>query len=115
MTAALRQLLRSEARHVLVEAAAGCGKTHEAASLAMDAAGQLSSGQKILLLAHTNAAKEEFTRRTRSASGRIEVSTVDSFAARILGPYASAFGLPTPLERNIGARNLDFAAPATAL
>lgn len=104
MTAALRQLLRSEARRVLIEAPAGCGKTHEAASLAMDAVGQLSVGQKILLLAHTNAAKEEFTRRTKSAGGRIEVSTIDSMSARILGPYASAFGLPTPLERNIGPR-----------
>lgn len=104
MTAAVRQLLRSDARRVLVEAPAGCGKTHEAASLAMDTVDQLSNGQKILLLAHTNAAKEEFTRRTKSARERIEVSTIDSFAARTLGPYASAFGLPTPLERNIGLR-----------
>ena len=70
----------------------------------MDAIGELTKGQKVLLLAHTNAAKEEFTRRTRAAGGRIEVSTIDSFCNRVLGPYAPAVDLPSPLDRNIGNR-----------
>lgn len=104
MTDEVRRLLRSELRQVLIEAPAGCGKTHEAALLAMDAVCDLDDGQRILLLAHTNAAKEEFTRRTRIARSRIEVSTIDSFSVRLLRHYASAFGLPSPLDRNIGPR-----------
>ena len=104
MTDDVRRLLRSNVRKVLIEAPAGCGKTHEAAKLAMDALGDLNDGQKVLLLAHTNAAKEEFTRRTRIAGSRIEVSTIDSFSVRLLRHYASALGLPSPLDRNIGPR-----------
>lgn len=104
MTAAVRALLRSETRTVLIEAPAGCGKTHEAASLAMDAVPNLKAGERVLLLAHTNAAKEEFTRRTRAVGRRIEVSTIDSFCNRVLGPYAPAVNLPSPLDRNIGNR-----------
>lgn len=104
MSAIIRELLRSNTRNVLIEAPAGCGKTHEAVSLAMDAVSDLTSGQRVLLLAHTNAAKEEFTRRTRAARSRIEVSTIDSFCNRTLGPYAPALDLPSPLDRNLGNR-----------
>ena len=104
MTAAVRAHLRSDVPTVLVEAPAGCGKTYEAAELAFDMLEDLSDGQSVLLLAHTNAAKEEFTRRTKAARSRIVVSTIDSFSAHILSHYTSAFDLPSPLERNLGTR-----------
>lgn len=115
MTAAIRTLLRSKARSVLIEAPAGCGKTYEAASLAMDTVPDLNTGQKVLLLAHTNAAKEEFTRRTKSAGRRIEVGTIDSLCNRVLGPYAPAVGLPSPLDRHIGNRGERVPYPTLAL
>lgn len=104
MTAEVRAHLRSDVPTVLVEAPAGCGKTYESAGLAVDKLESLSDGQSVLLLAHTNAAKEEFTRRTKAARSRIVVSTIDAFSAHILRHYASAFNLPSPLDRNLGLR-----------
>ena len=102
MTDSVRALLRCDAPIVLVEAPAGCGKTHEAAKLALDVAPTLERGRHILLLAHTNAAKEEFARRTKGSG--VVVSTIDSFATHLLSHYTSALGLPTSLERHLGKR-----------
>lgn len=52
----VRALLRSNVRIVVVEAPAGCGKTHEAVELARDVVPQLKPHQKVLILAHTNSA-----------------------------------------------------------
>lgn len=100
--AELRWALRSEAPSVLVEAPAGCGKTFEAASLAVDAIVQLPSQCQVLLLAHTNAAVQEFSQRTKNIRSRVRVATIDAFCLDLVEPYASALGLPTPLRPMVG-------------
>lgn len=99
----LRRALRSDAPTVLVEAPAGCGKTYEAAELARDAADQLPPEAQVLLLAHTNAAVQEFSHRTQGIRSRIRVATIDSFCLDLVEPYAAALGLPVPLRRAVGA------------
>jgi hypothetical protein len=98
----VRNALRSEAPNVLVEAPAGCGKTFEAAELASELGTQLGSGAEVLLLAHTNAAVQEFTRRTRNTGARVRATTIDAFCLELLTPYAEPLGLPSPLRRSVG-------------
>ncbi|HYH17984.1 MAG TPA: UvrD-helicase domain-containing protein [Azospirillum sp.] len=98
----LRRGLRSAAPTVLVEAPAGCGKTYEAADLARDIVDELPPGGQVLLLAHTNAAVQEFSRRTQGLRSCVRVTTIDSFCLELVEPYAAALGLPTPLRRAIG-------------
>jgi DNA helicase-2/ATP-dependent DNA helicase PcrA len=82
----------------VIEAPAGCGKTHEAASLAIDLHSRLATHQEILILAHTNAAVQEFRERTRTAHVRARASTFDSFAFELVSMYAEPLGLPSPLR-----------------
>ncbi|MDQ2081034.1 UvrD-helicase domain-containing protein [Xanthobacteraceae bacterium Astr-EGSB] len=100
--AATRRALRSDAPNVLVEAPAGCGKTYEAAELALEMGAQLRDGSQVLVLAHTNAAVQEFLRRTRNSGGRVRATTIDAFCRELLDPYAARLGLPTPLRRHVG-------------
>lgn len=100
--AAVRAALRSDERNVLIEAPAGCGKTFEAAELAVEIGGQVTRGAEVLLLAHTNAAVQEFLRRIRNTSSRVRATTVDSFCLELLTPYAGPLGLPSPLRRSVG-------------
>ena len=99
----VRRALRSESRDILVEAAGGCGKTFEASELAAELGSCLSEGSEVLLLAHTNAAVQEFIRRTRGSGARVRPTTNDAFCVELLGPYAGRLGLPTPLRRWVGA------------
>jgi hypothetical protein len=98
----VRAALRSGQRNVLVEAPAGCGKTFEAALLATDLAASLPAGREILLLAHTNAAVQEFGRRTQAVRQAVRISTIDAFCLQLLEGYAGALALPAPLRRNVG-------------
>lgn len=100
--AATRKLLRSSCPNVLVEAPAGCGKTYEAAELAIDVGRDLPEGASVLVLAHTNAAVQEFSRRIRGSGARIRPTTIDLFCLELLEPYAGRLGLPNPLRRNVG-------------
>lgn len=93
-----RTAIRSTASPVTIEAPAGCGKTFEAASGAIDLAAKLQSGQEILLLAHTNVAVQEFRRRIAARRARVRAVTIDAFALELVKPYAGALGLPTPLR-----------------
>lgn len=113
MTEACRTALRSDASIVGVEAAAGCGKTFEAAALAVDLAQGLQAGQEVLLLAHTHAAINVFRQRVASRE-RVRVMTLDAFAHELIAPYARGLGLPVPLAvgRDGG---LPFAALAPTL
>jgi hypothetical protein len=113
---ATRALLRSGLPNVLVEAPAGCGKTFEAAELARDLGQNLPEGSSVLVLAHTNAAVQEFTRRVRNTGARVRAMTIDSFCVDLLEPYASRLGLPAPLRRHVGfgAGRLAFNALAPA-
>ena len=58
--------LRSQAPLVVVEAPAGCGKTHQCADYApeMAAAGNVT---RLLILTHTHAACSMFSNRTKAA------------------------------------------------
>src|SRR6185369_67507 len=62
----------------------------------------LPEGAHILVLAHTNAAVQEFTRRVRNAGARVRSMTIDSFCVDLLEPYASRLALPSPLRRHVG-------------
>jgi len=93
-----RAALRTSTPVVVIEAPAGCGKTHEAASLAVDLGSRLGPRQEILILAHTNAAVQEFRARVRKADVRARALTFDSFAFELVSMYAAALGLPSPLR-----------------
>lgn len=100
---AVDDLLHSEAPLVLIEAAAGCGKTWTAAKFARETSVSLDlSRQRVLLLSHTHAACGEFHRRCSVPGLHIDVETCDSFALKVVSPYARALGLPFPLESAIG-------------
>ncbi len=99
MTAeAARAALRSDAYTVLVEAPAGTGKTYEAVDVALDLANALPDRREILLLAHTNAAVDEFRSRSRAAKAPVRATTFDALATELLAPYARTLGLGYPLR-----------------
>jgi DNA helicase-2/ATP-dependent DNA helicase PcrA len=77
---------------VVIEAPAGCGKTHQGADYARDVAGSTES--RILILTHTHAACSVFADRTKAAGPRAEIRTIDSVIAHIAGAYHAGLGLP---------------------
>ncbi len=85
--------LRSNHRLVVVEAPAGCGKTHQGAAYAADASRQLSGG-RVLILAHTHAACDVFVRRTPKLRSRVEVRTIYSLIFGVAAAYHRVLGLP---------------------
>ncbi|MHB8698683.1 MAG: UvrD-helicase domain-containing protein [Sulfuricaulis sp.] len=85
--------LRSDARLVLVEAPAGCGKTYQGAHYAASILPQLSPG-RLLVLTHTNAACDVFAAGTKGFSNRVEIRTIDSLIVQIASIYHRAIGLP---------------------
>lgn len=93
--ASVAEALRSNAHRVAVEAPAGTGKTHQAASYARDAAAELRKGQRVLILAHTHAACDVFSSRTADLGGRLQVGTIDSLVAMIAKVYHRALDLPS--------------------
>jgi len=101
MPVELDNVLHSDAPIAVVEAPAGCGKTHSAVEYAKQAAADFKKGN-ILLLSHTHAACSVFETRTRDRSNRINVNTIDSFCMQLVSPYAAALNLPSPLERHVG-------------
>jgi hypothetical protein len=111
VTSKVDVLLHSEAPLVVIEAAAGCGKTWTAAKFAREMSARIERQQRVLLLSHTHAACGEFHRRCDEAQLRIDVETCDSFALKVVSPYASALGLPFPLQDTIGRSDgVSFAA-----
>jgi hypothetical protein len=97
----LDSILHSDAPTAVVEAPAGCGKTHSAVEYAKQAAAYLQKGN-ILLLSHTHAACGVFEARTKDSSNPVTVNTIDSFCMQLVSPYAAALNLPHPLERHVG-------------
>lgn len=95
--AAVARLLRSNAPLVVIEAAAGCGKTYQGASYAKDVVGTLGGG-RLLILTHTHAACDVFADRTRDAGSRVEIKTIDALIMQI----ATAYHLPLALPRDLG-------------
>lgn len=88
--------LRSDAPLVVIEAPAGCGKTHQGADYAK-ALASAGSTQRLLILTHTHAACSVFAGRTQDAGSRIEIATIDSLIASIAGAYHSGLGLPADI------------------
>lgn len=84
--------LRSDAPLVVVEAPAGCGKTHQGADYAREIAAARSG--RLLILTHTHAACSVFAERTRGRSARVEIRTIDSLIAHIATAYHLGLGLP---------------------
>lgn len=88
----VRSALRSDAPLVLVEAPAGCGKTHQGA----DYAGELSTSRpdRLLILTHTHAACSVFADRTRGSAQRVEIRTIDSLIVHVATAYHAGLSLP---------------------
>jgi hypothetical protein len=85
--------LRSDARLVVVEAPAGCGKTYQGAAYARELAGALSVGRP-LVLTHTHAACSVFAEATREVGRRIDIRTIDSIIGNIAHAYHDGLDLP---------------------
>lgn len=94
---AVAALLRSDQPLVLVEAAAGCGKTYQGASYARSAIATLGDG-RLLILTHTHAACSVFAERTKDAGSRVEIKTIDALIMQIATAYRQALGLPSDLS-----------------
>lgn len=88
---AVASALRSEAPMIVVEAPAGCGKTHQGADYARDAAPK--SG-RMLIITHTHAACSVFAERTVGLGRQVEIRTIDSLIAQIAAAYHAGVGLP---------------------
>jgi hypothetical protein len=84
--------LRSDYPLVVVEAPAGCGKTHHGADYAREVAA--SGKSRLLILTHTHAACSIFAERTRAGGSRVEIRTIDSLIAHIATAYHAGIGLP---------------------
>ena len=96
--------LRSDASVVVVEAPGGCGKTHQGAAYARDAAPSNGRG-RLLILTHTHAACSVFASRTRNVASRVEIRTIDSVVAQLANAYHAGLGLPP--DAGIWARQND--------
>ena len=95
--AAVATALRSDGRLVVIEAPAGCGKTHQAAEYASDVAVTHPS-DRLLILTHTHAACTVFSERTKSLGSRVEIRTLDSVIAQVAGAYHRGLGLPSDIS-----------------
>jgi len=77
--------LRSDEPLVVIEAPAGCGKTHQAAAYVADVADSISTG-RVLVLAHTHAACDTFAERSPGRA-RVDVRTIDSLVVAVASAY----------------------------
>jgi len=93
---AVAELLRSNKPLVLIEAAAGCGKTYQGAAYAKDIAGTIGGG-RLLILTHTHAACGVFAARTKSVGTGVEIKTIDALIGQIATAYHKSLGLPANL------------------
>lgn len=85
--------LRSDSQLVVIEAPAGCGKTHQAADYGREIC---STGASIrpLMLTHTHAACATFANRMRGIDSQVEVRTLDSIVSQIAAAYHVGLDLP---------------------
>jgi AAA domain/UvrD-like helicase C-terminal domain len=107
----VRAALRSDAPLVVVEAPAGCGKTHQGADYAQEIATAAGSS-RLLILTHTHAACSVFSDRTKGAGARVEIRTIDSVIAHIASAYHAGLGLPADTAAWIRQRKNGYAALA---
>lgn len=102
----VRAVLRSNAAVVVVEAPAGCGKTHQGADYAREIG---RSAGRTLILTHTHAACSVFSERTRGTGARVEIRTIDSVIAQIACAYHVGLGLPADLAGWVRQREEGYA------
>ncbi|MGI4876439.1 MAG: UvrD-helicase domain-containing protein [Janthinobacterium lividum] len=93
--ASVATALRSAASLVVIEAPAGCGKTHQGAAYARDIAS--SKANRLLIITHTQAACGVFAERTAGLGRHIEIRTIDSVIAQIGAAYHAGLGLPADI------------------
>lgn len=84
--ASVRTALRSDARLVVIEAPAGCGKTYQGADYVGDLAAS-APADRTLIVTHTHAACSVVAERTCGLSSRVQIRTIDS----VIGEVASAY------------------------
>ena len=89
----VRTALRSDSQLVVIEAPAGCGKTHQGADYAREIATRESYGRP-LILTHTHAACSVFAERTTGTGARVDIRTIDSVIGQIGAAYHAGLGLP---------------------
>src|SRR5258708_31062606 len=77
----VRQALRSDAGLVVVEAPAGCGKTHQGADYVGEVAG--NNRDRVLILTHTHAACSVFAERTLGIGPHVEIRTIERLVAHV--------------------------------
>jgi hypothetical protein len=92
-----RRRICSNEKTVVVEAAAGCGKTFEAVTAVETLGRRMESGRELLLLTHTNAARRVFEERIRVSGASATIETLDSLALQIVQRYAPHLGLAQPV------------------
>jgi hypothetical protein len=88
----VRQALRSGVRLVVIEAPAGCGKTHQGAEYVSELARNRSN--RALILTHTHAACSVFAERTRGLGSHVEIRTIDSLVSQVAAAYHAGIGVP---------------------
>lgn len=93
-----KKALISDEPLVVVEAPAGCGKTHIAANYA---AWLVSTKARthVLILTHTHAACDVFRTRTKGISGKVTISTFDGFISQICTAYHQSLKLPKDVPK----------------
>lgn len=96
--ASVAAAIRSDARLVVIEAPAGCGKTYQAAEYAREAASTVKQGQRVLILTHTHAACSVFAARTRGVGPRVQIGTIDSLIVQIASAYHRVLNLPSDVS-----------------
>src|SRR3982751_179769 len=92
----VHKALRSQAKLVVVEAPAGCGKTHQGADYARELIAADHLGRP-LIITHTHAACSVFAERTQTPRGRVEIRTIDSVIGQIAAAYHVGLDLPVDI------------------
>lgn len=92
----VRAALRSDARLVLVEAPAGCGKTYQGANYAREMATAGTFGRP-LILTHTHAACAMFAAHTKGVGSGVDIRTIDSVIGQIASVYHAGLQLPADI------------------
>jgi hypothetical protein len=104
----VRAALRSDAPLVVVEAPAGCGKTHQGADYAREIV-VAGGSSRLLILTHTHAACSVFADRTKGTGSRVEIRTIDSIIAHIASAYHLGLGLPADIAAWVRPRDEGYA------
>ena len=92
------EALRSDAPLVVIEAPAGCGKTHQAADYARWL-GEHNPARRTLILTHTHAACDAIRTYAPTDSRRTQVCTFDGFITQLASAYRECLDLPKDVAR----------------